>query len=205
MKVLLVEDHAVVREGVRKLLTTLANVEIFESDGGDDTLSRFREIKPDIVILDLNLQGQGGLEMLRRILAVDQRARVLVFTTHSEPVYAARAMQSGAKGYVSKSAPADELLSAVRKIFDGGQYIDKEVASRLAIGQLSAKDPFQKLSARELEILRLLGNGASLSDIAEKLGVAYKTVANTCTHIKEKLGVDRTADLIRLSVENLRG
>lgn len=205
MKVLLVEDHAVVREGVRKLLLEQFNAEIVEAADGAQALQSFRAERPDIVVLDLNLTGTGGLEVLRRMLVLDARAKILVFTTHSEPVYAARAMQSGAKGYVSKSAPADELLSAVKRIVEGGQYIDRDVASRLAIGQLSTNDPFQKLSARELEILRLLGNGASLSDIAEKLGVAYKTVANTCTHIKEKLGVERTADLIRLSVENLRG
>ena len=111
---------------------------------------------------------------------------------------------SSARGYVSKSAPADELLAAVRKVYEGGQYIDREVASRLAIGQFSGEDPLQKLTTRELEILRMLGNGASLSVIADSLGVAYKTIANSCTQMKVKLGVERTADLIRLSVESLR-
>ncbi len=204
MKILVVEDHAVVREGVRKLLLSQFEPEIAEAADCDSALELFPRFKPDIVVLDLNLEGTGGLEVLRRILAIDAKAKVLVFTTHSEAVYAARAMRSGARGYVSKSASSDELLAAVKKVFDGGQYIDKDVAGRLAISQLTVDDPLQKLSARELEILRMLGNGASLTDIANSLGVAYKTVANTCSHIKLKLGVERTADLIRLSVENLQ-
>ena len=205
MKVLLVEDHAVVREGVRKLLTAQFDAIIFEAANVEAGMSVYRDKSPDIVLLDLNLEGTGGLEMLRRVLQQDAKAKVIVFTTNSEPVYAAHAMRAGARGYVSKSAPADELLAAVRKVYEGGQYIDREVASRLAIGQFSGEDPLQKLTTRELEILRMLGNGASLSVIADSLGVAYKTIANSCTQMKVKLGVERTADLIRLSVETLRG
>ena len=204
MKVLLVEDHAVVREGVRKLLTAQFDAIIFEAANVEAAMSVYRDKSPDIVLLDLNLEGTGGLEMLRRVLQQDAKAKVIVFTTNSEPVYAAHAMRAGARGYVSKSAPADELLAAVRKVYEGGQYIDREVASRLAIGQFSGEDPLQKLTTRELEILRMLGNGASLSVIADSLGVAYKTIANSCTQMKVKLGVERTADLIRLSVESLR-
>ncbi|MEQ1717180.1 MAG: response regulator transcription factor [Hyphomicrobium sp.] len=204
MKILLVEDHAVVREGVRKLLAEQFRATIFEAADVETGLRLYDAKSPELIILDLNLDKTGGLEMLRRILARDPKARILIFTTHSEPVYAARAMRAGARGYVSKSAPAEELVSAVKKVAAGGQYIDRDVASRLAICQFSSDDPLQKLTVRELEILRKLGNGASLSDIAESLGVAYKTVANTCSQIKIKLGVERTADLIRLSVETLR-
>lgn len=141
---------------------------------------------------------------MTKLLAVDPKARILVFTTHAEPVYAARAMKEGARGYVSKSAPADELITAIKRVIAGRQYIDQEVSSRLAIVQFSKGDPLQSLSTREVEILRKLGEGCSLSDISSSLGVAYKTVANTCTQIKLKLGVEKTADLIRFSVENLR-
>lgn len=204
MKILVVEDHAVVREGVRKLLVDQFKAIIFEASEAETGMCLFESKRPELVILDLNLDKTGGLEVLRRILTLDSKANVLVFTTHSEPVYAARAMRAGARGYVSKSAPAEELVAAVKKCIGGGQYIDRDVASRLALCQFSAEDPLQKLTARELEILRKLGNGSSLSDIAESLGVAYKTVANTCSQMKLKLGVERTADLIRLSVENFR-
>ena len=155
------------------------------------------------MLLDLNMEGVGGLELLRRLLLEDKKARVVVFTMHSEPIYAARALKLGAKGYVTKSASADELVAAVRQVADGGHYIEAELASKLAIGQFDGEDPLHQLSTREVEILRLLGDGKSLTAIAETLGVSYKTVANTCSLIKNKLGLQRTADLIRVSLEHL--
>ena len=164
-------------------------------------LAVYESERPEIVLLDLNLEGVGGLEMLRRLLTIDSTAKVVIFSMHAEPVYAVRAMKAGARGYVSKSAPVDELIAAIRKVADGGQYIDREVASRIAVSQLTTEDPMQQLSMREIEILRLLGQGKSLTAISEALGVAYKTVANTCSNMKAKLGVERTADLIRLAIE----
>jgi two-component system, NarL family, invasion response regulator UvrY len=120
---------------------------------------------------------------------------------HAEPIYAARALRLGARGYVSKSAGADELVTAVKKVAEGGRYVEREIAGELAFTQLSAEDPLQQLTMREIEILRLLGEGNSLTEIAQTIGVAYKTVANTCSIIKSKLGVERTADLIRVSME----
>ena len=201
MKVLLVDDHAVVREGIRRLLPVHFEAQISEAGDVESGLAIFERERPDIVLLDLNLAGTGGLEMLRRILALDASAKVVIFSMHAEPVYAVRAMKAGARGYVSKSAPVDELIAAIRKVSAGGQYIDREVASRIAVSQLTSEDPMQQLSMREAEILRLLGQGKSLTAISESLGVAYKTVANTCSNMKAKLGVERTADLIRLAIE----
>lgn len=203
MKILIIDDHAVVRTGVRKLLAEQFGGEILETGTGDQGIALYDKLRPDVVILDLNLNGPGGLEIMTRLLAIDPKAKILIFTTHAEPVYAARAMKEGARGYVSKSAPADELITAVKRLVAGRQYIDQELSSRLAICQFSPGDPLQSLSTRELEILRKLGDGCSLSEIAESLGVAYKTVANTCTQIKQKLGLEKTSDLIRFSVENL--
>lgn len=204
MKFLLVEDHGVVREGVRRLLNVHFEADVAEAADVDTALEIYGRDKPDIVLLDLNLEGTGGLEMLRRLCAASQEAKVIVFTMHSEPVYALRAMRAGAKGYVSKSAPVDELVAAIRKVMDGGQYIDRELASRIAVSQITTQDPLSTLTIREVEILRLLGQGKSLTAISESLGIAYKTVANICTQMKVKLGVNRTADLIRLAVETLK-
>lgn len=203
LKILLVDDHSVVRAGVRRLLESIQGTEILEAQTGHETLSLFRSKEPDLVLLDLNMEGVGGLELLRRLLLEDKRARVVVFTMHSEPIYAARALKLGAKGYVTKSASADELVAAVKQVADGGHYIEAELASKLAIGQFDGEDPLHQLSTREVEILRLLGDGKSLTAIAETLGVSYKTVANTCSLIKNKLGLQRTADLIRVSLEHL--
>ena len=204
MKILLVDDHGVVREGVRRLLSVHFDPVVLEAGDVEGALEVYGRETPDLVLLDLNLEGLGGLEFLRRVLLADAAAKVLIFSMHSEPAYAVRALRAGARGYVSKSAPVDELIAAVRKVADGGQYVDHEVASRIAIGQNADEDPLAQLSIREVEILRLLGQGKSLTAISEAMGIAYKTVANICSQMKVKLGVERTADLIRLAVETLR-
>jgi len=201
MKILIVDDHIVVREGVRRLISALDGVEVSEAGNGNEALALFRKEKPELVLLDLNLAGIGGLELLRRLLAEDPRVRVIIFSMHAEPIYASRALRLGARGYVSKSAGADELITAVKRVSEGGHYVEREIAGELAFSQHTAEDPLQQLTAREIEILRLLGAGNSLNEIAEAIGVAYKTVANTCSIIKSKLGVERTADLIRVSME----
>jgi two-component system invasion response regulator UvrY len=205
MKILMIDDHVVVREGVRRLLQTVPGASIVEASDADEAMTAFREEQPDIVLLDLNLPGVGGLELLRRLKGEKASVRVIIFSMHADPLYASRALQSGARGYVSKGASAEELVLAVQRVAEGGRYVDREIASELAIGQSLGQDPMQQLTMREIEILRLLGEGRSLSGIAEALGVAYKTIANSCALIKDKLGVDRTADLIRLSIERRRG
>lgn len=204
-KILLVDDHVVVREGVRRLLLDLPGITVFEAGNGQDALAIFRREPVDIVLLDLNLAGIGGLELLRRMLKENAKARIIIFSMHSEPLYAARALRLGAKGYVSKSAASEELLIAIRKVSEGGHYIERELASQLAVSMYGGEDPLQQLSTREIEILRLLGEGRSMSQIADALGVSYKTIANTCSIMKSKLGLDRTADLIRTSIELFKG
>ncbi|CCB65834.1 MULTISPECIES: response regulator transcription factor [unclassified Hyphomicrobium] len=204
MKILIVDDHGVVREGLRKLFVAHFEADVLETSGIEEALTVYRQERPDVVVLDLNLEGAGGLEVLRQILATDGNARVVVFSMHHEPIYAVRALRGGARGYVSKSAPVEELIAAIRKVRAGEQYIDRDLASRIAVSQISSDDPLQSLSIREVEILRMLGQGKSMTAISENLGIAYKTVANICTQMKVKLGVDRTADLIRLAIETLK-
>ena len=119
MKILLVDDHTVVREGVRRLLSGMQGAQIFEAGNGHEAMAIFRKEKPELVLLDLNLAGIGGLELLRRLIAEDEKVRVVVFSMHAEPVYAARALRLGARGYVSKSAGADELVTAVKRVAEG--------------------------------------------------------------------------------------
>jgi two-component system, NarL family, invasion response regulator UvrY len=204
MKILIVDDHGVVREGLRKLFVAHFEAEVLETTGIEEALGVYVKERPDVVVLDLNLAGAGGLEVLRRVLSADSAARVIVFSMHHEPIYAVRAIRGGARGYVSKSAPVEELIAAIRKVRTGEQYIDRDLASRIAVSQISSDDPLQSLSIREVEILRMLGQGKSMTAISESLGIAYKTVANICTQMKVKLGVDRTADLIRLAIETLK-
>lgn len=204
MKILLVDDHAVVRAGVRRLLASEVDFSILEAESSQEALDIYRREQPDLIVLDLNLTGSSGLELIRRLVQLDKSVKILVLTMHAEPVYAARSLQAGARGYVSKSASAEEFIDAVRQVGKGGRYIEREIAAELAVGRFSRVDPLDQLTAREVDILRLLGEGKSYSQIAAVLGVSYKTVANSSSVIREKLAVETTADLIRLSVENRR-
>ena len=200
-RILIVDDHAIVRDGLRRMLATLPDVEVVEAAHGRDALALARQERPDLVILDLNLPGLGGLELISRLLLDERSRRILVLSMHAEPLYAARALDAGATGYLSKNASPDELLEAVRKVAAGGRYVESDIAQAVALGGSTAAEPIGRLSTRDLEILRLLAAGKSLAEIAEALGVGYKTVANTCTQIKTKLGLSRTADLVRFSIE----
>jgi two-component system, NarL family, invasion response regulator UvrY len=201
VKVLVVDDHAVVREGLRRLLVALPNVEIFDAATGRAALSFVQKQQPDLIVLDLHLPGIGGIELLRRLVTMSPNVRVLVFSMHAEKMYAARALQAGARGYVSKNASPEELQIALTRVIDGGRYVEREIAQELAVHGPVDADPWNRLTERDLEILRLLSEGRSLAQIAAAIGVSYKTVANICTQIKAKLGVTRTADLVRLSIE----
>lgn len=200
MRILLIEDHAIVRAGLKRLLVAVAEAEIQEASTGREGLALARGGGFDIIVLDLNLPELGGLELLSRLRQADA-GPILVLSMHAEPLYVARALEGGAQGYVSKNASPDELLTAIRRVAGGGRYVETDLAQALAFGPQSAALSLDHLSPRDLEILRQLSAGRSLSEIAGALGLSYKTVANTCSLIKAKLGVSRTADLLRLALE----
>ena len=200
MNILLVDDHALVRAGLKRLLATVWSGEILEAASGREALNSLRDLRFDLVILDLNLPGLGGLELLRRMIQAGA-GPILVLSMHGEPLYARRALEAGAAGYVTKNASPEELLTAVRRVTSGGRYVEAELAQALAVQTPGAAQEFDNLTAREIEIMRLLAKGASLAEIAAAVGVGYKTVANSCSQIKSKLGVSRTADLVRLAIE----
>jgi len=200
VNILLVDDHALVRAGLKRLLATVWSGEILEAASGRVALNSLRDLRFDLVILDLNLPGLGGLELLRRMIQAGA-GPILVLSMHGEPLYARRALEAGAAGYVTKNASPEELLTAVRRVTSGGRYVEAELAQALAVQTPGAAQEFDNLTAREIEIMRLLAKGASLAEIAAAVGVGYKTVANSCSQIKSKLGVSRTADLVRLAIE----
>ncbi|HVW72921.1 MAG TPA: response regulator transcription factor [Rhizomicrobium sp.] len=198
--VLVVEDHAIVRAGIRRLLGERGDIDVAEAATGEAALEAVAAKTFALVILDLNLPGLGGLELLRRIIRQAPGVPVLIFSQHTEAIYATRALETGARGFVSKNANPEELLDAVETILNGGVAIEKDVAAEMAAHDLAEDAYLRPLTERDLEILRLLSAGDSLSEIADKLGIAYKTVANTLSRIKEKLGVGQTSELIRIAV-----
>jgi two-component system invasion response regulator UvrY len=198
-RILLVDDHAIVRSGVRRLLGE-RGFDFAEAASGEAALDALEGQAFALVILDLNLPGLGGLELLRRILRTHPDLRVLIFTQHTEAIYATRAMESGARGFVSKNAAPEELLAAVDAVLQGGTVVERDIAAEIAVQEIGENAYMRPLTQRDIEILRLLAQGNSLTQISEALGLAYKTVANTLSRIKEKLGVSHTSDLIRIAV-----
>jgi DNA-binding NarL/FixJ family response regulator len=176
----------------------MSDTEVFEADSIQDALSLYRAKAPDVLLLDLNLPNSSGFEILTRLLIEDRLAKIIVFSMHTEPIYVTRTLNAGARGYISKNAPARELIDAVHAVAAGGRYVDREIASQLVISRLDSANPLEKLTTREVDIVRLLGEGKNQLAIASALGITHKTVANACSIIKSKLGVEHTFDLIRL-------
>jgi two-component system, NarL family, invasion response regulator UvrY len=201
--ILVVDDHPIVRAGVRQLIQQIPSAKVEEAETGEEGYRLFQELQPDMVLLDITLPGIGGLEVLRRIRANREDAKVLMFSMHEDPVFASRAMQAGARGYITKNNAADHLVEALEKVLDGKIYLSADTAQELAmlnIGQ--GTSALSDLSRRELEILRLLGEGRSMTDISEVLGISYKTVANNLTQIKNKLDISKTAELMRFAIRH---
>ena len=201
--ILVVDDHPIVRAGVRQLIQQIPSAKVEEAETGEEGYRLFQELQPDMVLLDITLPGIGGLEVLRRIRANREDAKVLMFSMHEDPVFASRAMQAGARGYITKNNAADHLVEALEKVLAGKIYLSADTAQELAmlnIGQ--GTSALSDLSRRELEILRLLGEGRSMTDISDVLGISYKTVANNLTQIKNKLEISKTAELMRFAISH---
>ncbi len=198
MKILIVDDHAVVRAGLGQMLAAMMQADVREAADGDAAFAIIAGWRPDLIVLDLGLPGAGGLALLPRLAAAD--LRVLVLSMHTEPLYATRALEAGALGYVSKNVNPDGLLTAIRTVGEGRRYIEPRIAQEVALQRIDAGDRLHQLSPRDLEIVRMIANGASLTDIAASVGISYKTAANTISLIRTRLGVARTADLIRLAI-----
>ncbi|PHS25698.1 MAG: DNA-binding response regulator [Methylophaga sp.] len=201
--ILVVDDHPIVRAGCRQLIMQLPSVKVIEAETGEEGYRLFQETYPDMVLLDITLPGIGGLEVLRRIRANRENAKVLMFSMHEDPVFASRAMQGGARGYITKNNAADHLVEAVEDVLAGKTYLSPDVAQQLAMLNIGAgTSALSDLSRRELEILRLLGEGKSMTEISGVLGISYKTVANNLTQIKSKLAISKTAELMRFAISH---
>jgi two-component system invasion response regulator UvrY len=199
MNILLVDDHAIVRAGLQQMLAAMLDAVVHEAASAEAALVALASLRPDLVLLDLGLPGLGGLALLPRLAAMG--LRVLVLSMHAEPIYAQRALDGGALGYVSKNTAPEELLIAIRTVAAGRKYLEQRIAQELALQRVEAGGRLHQLSERDLEITRHLAAGRSLQEIADILGVSYKTIANTTGLIRTKLGVARTADLIRWAIE----
>ena len=203
MRVLIVDDHPIVASGCRTVLADEPEIVILEAPDAETAERVFLVARPDVSVIDINLPTVSGFELARRILAHDANARIIMFSMNDDPVFVARAIEIGAKGYVSKTGDPHDLVEAIREVGRGGVYLPSAIARSIAFaGPGVAKSPLSKLNSREMEILRLLSSGKSLSEIAWLVHSPYKTVANTSSIIRQKLGVRTSAELVRLAIES---
>ena len=198
--VLLVDDHAVVREGYRRLLERDDSlVVVGEAATAADAMRCDSELKPDVLVLDIALPGVSGIEVLRRILARRPAARVLMFSMYQDGIYASRALNAGARGYLSKACAPDLLVEAVRSVAQGRRYVSPDVEHAMSAQSSTAGNLAGTLSTRELEVLRMLIQGYGVEKIGERLGLSPKTAANHQSSIKQKLGAESALQLVLIA------
>ena len=203
MRVLIVDDHPIVASGCRALLAGDNDIDILEAADAEAGEAAFAAEKPDLCVLDINLPGVSGFELARRILVRDEDARIIMFSMNDDPIFAVRAIEAGAKGYVSKSGDPGDLVEAIREVGGGGEYLPPAIARSIAFARPRfAESHLSKLTAREIEILRLLGSGKSLAEIAFLVNASYKTIANTSSLMRQKLGLRTSSELVRLAIES---
>lgn len=205
IRVLAVDDHQIVREGVKRLLAESPDIRVTaEARSGAEALTRLAREPVDVVLLDVAMPGTSFIEALRELRERHPKSRVIVLSGHAEEEYAVRALKAGASGYVTKEHSSEELIAAIRKAHAGGTYVSASLAEQLArsVGGRTDGPAHAALSDRELEVLRLLGQGRSVKEIAGALDLSSKTVSTYRTRMLEKLGLKTTADLIRYAVEH---
>jgi two-component system, NarL family, invasion response regulator UvrY len=202
LKVMLVDDHAVVRMGFRLLLEAAPDIYVAaEAQNGEQACQLYAKVQPDVIIMDLSMPGIGGLEALKRILAKDRGACVLVLSAHDDTMHPKRVLEAGALGYLSKRSAPEELLTAVRQVAKRKVFLEPGLAQQLAVEQLTGeRNPVEILSAREFEVFMLLAGGKSVTEIAEMLFLSPRTVGTHLYNIKQKLNAGNSAEIALIAM-----
>jgi two-component system response regulator NreC len=203
ISVVLVDDHAVVRSGLRLLLDGQDDIEVVgEAGNAKDAIFRARALKPDVILLDVVMPGESGVEVLPKLLKESPETKVVVLSMQDDPSYVREAFANGASGYVLKEAADEEVVSAVRDIAAGGRYVHPALGARLvaAEAQERAAAEADPLSDREREVLRLLALGHTNQEIAEQLYISVRTAESHRAHIMQKLGLSTRAELVRYAL-----
>ncbi|MBC7832129.1 MAG: response regulator transcription factor [Hyphomicrobium sp.] len=199
MKVLVVDDHPIVLSGCRALLAETADMVMLEACNAVTAEDVYVAESPDVAVVDINLPDISGFELARRLQLRDPDARILMFSMNDDPMFAAQAIEGGAKGYVSKSDDPQSFINAIRAVHAGKHSLPKEMAQKIAF--LRNAGDSVALSSREREVLRLLAKGKSMSEIAALINVSYKTIATTCSALRAKFSARTPMQLIRIAVE----
>ena len=199
-KILLVDDHAVVRAGFRYLLEKHKNFIVSEASTAEEAFVLYDELTPDVVVLDISMPGMGGIEGLRRLLRKHTGARILLLSMYDDPAYVARAMKMGARGYISKNSATESLALAIGEVMAGKKYYSPEIGQQMMDKDKDYASATLGLSAREFEVFRLLAEGRSTAEIAHSLYLSPKTVSNHRSHLMSRLNLGSTAELVRFAI-----
>jgi two-component system, NarL family, invasion response regulator UvrY len=204
VKVMLVDDHAVVRMGFKLLLQASSDIEVVaEADSGEAACQMVESAAPDVIVMDIAMAGMGGIEAIKRLLAKDPRVRILALSAHEDTSHPKRALQAGALGYLSKRSAPEVLIDAIRAIAKGQRYMDAQIAQRIAVQDITGdRGPMEKLSAREFEVFVQLARGQSVAQISETLKLSSSTVGTHLYNVKQKLGLANQAEMTLLAVRH---
>jgi DNA-binding NarL/FixJ family response regulator len=203
IRIVLADDHNIVREGLKQLLAGAEGMEVAgEASDGHQALARVRELDFDVLLLDMSMPGKSGIELIKQVHAEKPKLRILVLSMHEEHQYAVRAIRAGASGYLTKETASAQLVEAIRKVASGGAFISAEVAQQLALSAMPGAQalPHESLSDREFQVFRLIAEGRSVSDIAERLNLSVKTVSTHKANVLAKLRLESTGELIRYAL-----
>ena len=203
IRIVVADDHTIVREGLKQLLAAAGDLQVVaEARDGHEVMQRVRELDFDVLLLDMSMPGKSGIELVKQVRGEKPKLRVLVLSMHEEQQYAVRAIRAGAAGYLTKEGASAELVAAIRKVAGGGAYISSAVAEQLALGAMpDAKGPLHaSLSDREFQVLRMLAEGKSVTDIATRLNLSVKTVSTHKANLMQKMNMRNTGELIRYAI-----
>jgi len=204
ISVLLTDDHVLVRTGIRRLLEDSKQIKIVgEADCGEDSITLAQQLQPDVILMDVNMPGIGGVEACRRILQRDPEQKIIVLTIHNEQTFPKRMLEIGARGYLTKECGVDEMLLAIRQVNDGGAYIAPSIAQQLALSLLPGNEdnPIDRLSRREFQVMLMISHGLTNAEISDKLCLSPKTISTYRLRLLEKLGAQNKVDLLKIAVE----
>jgi DNA-binding NarL/FixJ family response regulator len=206
-RIVLVDDHPMLRRGVGEAINAESDLRVIAEAGTmQEAFKLVSEHKPDVVIIDVSLDGNNGLELMKQLNFRDPELKMLAYSMHDEQIYAERALRAGAKGYLMKQEPPETLLTAIRTVLGGKIHLSPQISDRLlgklvGAGQTTPASPVESLSDRELEVLHLLGQGMTTSKIADKLCLSVKTVETYREHLKQKLHLQSGPELLRYAIE----
>lgn len=205
IRVLLVDDHQLVRSGIRRILDDAEDVEVCaEAGSGEEALTLVRQVKPEVVLMDVNMPGIGGLEATRKLLRIDANLKIIALTVHMEEPYPSRLLEAGALGYLTKGCCEEEILNAIRAVHGGERYIGSDIARQMALSGLSGKsrNPFERLSQREVQVMMMITQGHKVQEISDILCLSPKTVSTYRYRLYEKLGVSNDVELTHLAIRH---